>query len=423
MFPIRRIWKSPEVRNSLLFTFAMILVFRLAAHIPVPGVNPDALASQFSGTQLLGLLNIFSGGTLQKFSIVALGVGPYITSSVIFQLLGMIIPQMEEMQKEEQGRARINRWTRVLTVPLAALQGYSLILLFGQQTATAALFTDGSVLNKVLAVASMTAGTIFLMWLGELISEKHVGNGTSIIIFSGIVAGLPQILSQASSVVDKSQIVTITLFAAVVLLTIVAIVVMNEAQRKIPVQYARQMRESKLAGSVASFLPLKLNPGGVIPIIFAISIILFPTVFAQFFVNATTPWVREAATWTIQAFQNQTAYGITYFVLVFAFTYFYASVVFHPDRVAENLQKQGGFVPGIRPGSPTAEYLGWVTNRLLFAGAGFLAIIAILPTLVKGFTGNQSIAIGGTSVLIVVSVVIDTVKQIEAQLTMREYDV
>jgi preprotein translocase subunit SecY len=423
MLPIRRIWKSPEVRNSLLFTFAMILVFRFAAHIPVPGVNPDALASQFSGNQLLGLLNIFSGGTLQKFSIVALGVGPYITASVIFQLLAMIIPQMEEMQKEEQGRARINRWTRVLTVPLAALQGYSLILLFGQQTATAALFTDASLLNKVLAIVSMTAGTIFLMWLGELISEKNMGNGTSIIIFSGIVAGLPQVLSQATSVVDTTQIVTIVLFVAVALFTIVSIVIMNEAQRKIPVQYARQMRESRLSGSVNSFLPLKLNPGGVIPIIFAISLILFPSVFAQFFVNATTAWVRAAASWTIQAFQNQTAYGITFFALVFVFTYFYASVVFHPDRVAENLQKQGGFVPGIRPGQPTSEYLGWVTNRLLLAGALFLAIIAILPTLVKTFTGNQSIAIGGTSILIVVSVVIDTVKQIEAQLTMREYEV
>ena len=213
------------------------------------------------------------------------------------------------------------------------------------------------------------------------------------------------------------------ILVALVLVVMALVVWVETAQRKIPVQYARQMRESRLAGSVASFLPLKLNPGGVIPIIFAISIILFPTVFAQFFVNATTPWVRDAATWTIQAFQNQTAYGITYFVLVFAFTYFYASVVFHPDRVAENLQKQGGFIPGIRPGQPTAEYLGWVTNRLLLAGALFLAIIAILPTLVKTFTGNASVAIGGTSVLIVVSVVIDTVKQIEAQLTMREYDV
>jgi len=422
MLPIRRIWKSPEVRNSLLFTFAMILAFRFAAHIPVPGVNPDALANQFAGNQLLGLLNVFSGGTLQKFSIVALGVGPYITASVIFQLLGMIVPQFEEMQKEEQGRARINRWTRILTVPLAALQGYSLILLFGQQTATAALFTDASVFNKVLAIFSMTAGTIFLMWLGELISEKHVGNGTSIIIFSGIVAGLPQFLSQAGSVLDKSQLVTMLLFAAVVLLTVVSIVVMNEAQRKIPVQYARQQRDSRLAGAVASFLPLKLNPGGVIPIIFAISIILFPTVFAQFFVNATTPWVRDAATWTLQVFQNHTVYGVAYFILVFAFTYFYASVVFHPDRVAENLQKQGGFVPGIRPGAPTSAYLGWVTNRLLLAGALFLAIIAILPTLVQQLTGNASFVIGGTSVLIVVSVVIDTVKQIEAQLTMREYD-
>ncbi|TAK03290.1 preprotein translocase subunit SecY [Patescibacteria group bacterium] len=422
MLPIRRIWKSPEVRKSLLFVFALLVVTRFAAHVPVPGVNPDALTSLASGNQLFGLLNLVSGGTLTNFSVVALGVGPYITASIIFQLLAMIVPSMEEMQKEEQGRARINRWTRLLTVPLAFLQGYSLILLFGSQASGQAIFTDSTAFTVVLAITAMTAGTVFLMWLGELISEKNVGNGISIIIFSGIIAGLPSGLSQAFATYDRSQLVTVLGFAAVVVVTVVAIVVMNEAVRKIPVQYARQMRGSRLAGAVSSFLPLKLNLGGVIPIIFAISMILFPTTLAQFFVNATTPAVREAAQWIIRMFENQTVYATTFAVLVFAFTFFYASVIFHPDRVAENLQKQGGFIPGIRPGVPTAQYLGWITNRLLLAGATFLAIVAVLPNVVQATSGNASLIIGGTSVLIVVSVVIDTVKQIEAQLTMREYE-
>ncbi len=421
MFPIRRIWKTPEVRNSLLFVFAMLVIFRLAAHVVVPGIDSTAIASFFQNNQLFGLLNVFSGGTLSNFSVVALGVAPYITASIIFQLLGMIVPKFEEMQKEEQGRARINRWTRFLTVPLAILQAYSLILLFRQQ-ATGALFTDTSTFTTILAIASLTAGTVFLMWLGELISEKKVGNGVSIIIFAGIIAGLPNLAQQAFALYDPSQLITAILFVAAIIATIVGIVIMNEAQRKIPVQYARQTQGSKLASSVASFLPLKLNLGGVIPIIFAISVILFPTVFAQFFVNARTPLVRDIATWTLATFQNQTVYSIVFFSLVFLFTYFYASVIFQPDRVAENLQKQGGFIPGIRPGAPTAAYLGWVTNRLLLAGALFLGIIAILPSLVQQATGNANLLVGGTSILIVVSVVIDSVKQIEAQLTMREYD-
>lgn len=421
MITLGRLWRTSEVRNSLLFVAAMILVFRVAAHIPVPGVNAAALANLFKGNQFLGLLNVFSGGTLASFSIVALGVGPFITSSVVFQLLGMIFPKFEEMQKEEAGRQKINQWSRVLTVPLALLQAYGLLMLFKQQTG-GTLFTATDVWTQVLAIASMTGGTVFLMWIGELISEKKVGNGTSIIIFAGIVAGLPTFLSQAAAVYDPSQLVTALLFVALVIVTIVGVVMINEAQRDIPIQYARQVRGSRLSGAVTSHIPLKLNMGGVIPIIFAVSIILFPTVIAQFFVNARTPAVREAATWVLATFQNQLVYGVVFFLLVFAFTFFYTSVVFHPDTVAENLQKQGSFVPGIRPGAPTAEYLGWVTNRLMLAGALFLAIIAVLPLAVRAWTGNQNIAIGGTSILIVVSVIIDSIKQIEAQMSMHEYD-
>jgi preprotein translocase subunit SecY len=395
------------------------VIFRVAAHIPVPGMNAEALTSFFQGNQFLGLLNIFSGGTLENFSIVALGVAPYITASIIFQLLAMIVPKFEEMQKEEQGRQKINSWTRWLTVPLAIFQSYSMILLLRQQAPT--VFDETQWWTIFIAVFSMSAGTVFIMWLGELISEKHVGNGVSIMIFAGIAAGLPQFLQRSLAVYDRSQLITLILFILVVIVTIVGVVIMHEAQRNIPVQYTRGGRVSRF-GAVANHLPLKVNMAGVIPIIFAISIILFPRVFAQFFTAAKSEWLRQAATFTMSMFDNQIIYGVVYFVLVFFFSYFYTAVIFHPDRVAENLQNQGGFIPGIRPGKPTAEYLNFVSNRILLAGALFLSVIAVMPVVLQGFTGNASLVIGGTSVLIVVNVVIETVKKIEAQLTMREYD-
>ena len=420
MNTLLRIWKVKEVRNSILFIIAMLVIFRVTAHIPVPGVDANALKDIFGGNQFFGLLNIFSGGTLESFSVVAMGVMPYITSSIIFQLLGMIVPQIEEMQKEEQGRQKINQWTRLATIPLAAIQGYGLILLLSQQ---GNFFTSTSPWMTLFAIVSMTTGTMFLMWIGELISEKNIGNGISILILAGIIAGLPTFLSQSLSIYDKSQLVTLILFLVATIITVVSIVIMNEAQRNIPVQYARHMRGSRLSGSVSSHIPLRLNMGGVIPIIFAISIVLFPTMIAQFFINARTEWLRELATWTLQIFQNQLFYGAIYFLLVFLFAYFYTAVIFHPDQVAENIQKQGGFIPGIRPGKQTADYLGWVVNRLLFVGATFLSLVAVLPLIVQQFTGNASLVIGGTSILIIVAVVIDSVKQVESQLTMREYDV
>ncbi len=419
METILRIFKIKDVRNSILFVLGMLVIFRVAAHVAVPGVDATALSSIFNGNQLFGLLNIFSGGTLESFSVVAMGVAPYITSSIIFQLLGMIVPQIEEMQKEEQGKQKITQWTRLATVPLGLIQAYGLILLLSQQ---GSIFQSSSLSTMIFAMVTMTAGTIFLVWLGELISEKNIGNGISMLILAGIIAGLPTFLSQSLSIYDKSQLITMLLFVAVVILTIVGVVVMNEAQRNVPVQYTRHVRGSRLSGAVTSHIPLRLNMSGVIPIIFAISIILFPTVLAQFFLSARTEFLRNAATWTLQLFQDQVFYGITYFTMVFLFAYFYTSVIFHPDQVAENIQKQGGFIPGIRPGRNTADYLGWVTNRLLLAGASFLAMIAVLPLLVQAFTGNANLVIGGTSILIIVSVVIDSVKQIQAQVTMREYD-
>ncbi len=414
-----RIWKTKEVRMSLLFVVMMLIIFRIAAHIPVPGVDVTALEEIFSKNQFFGLLNIFSGGTLESFSVVAMGVAPYITSSIIFQLLGMIIPSMEEMQKEEQGRQKINQWTRLATIPLAIIQAYGLILLLSQ---SGTFFQNASIFSILFAILIMTAGSVFLMWIGELISEKHVGNGISILIIAGIVAGLPTLLGQTFAVYDKSQLITLILFVAAAVATVIGIVIMNEAQRNIPVQYARHIQGARLSGAVTSHIPLRLNMAGVIPIIFAISIILFPTVISQFFLNARTAFLRDAATWTLQLFQNQLFYGIVYFLLVFLFAYFYTAVIFKPETVAENIQKQGGFIPGIRTGKNTSDYLGWVSNRLLLAGATFLAIIAVLPLLVQQATGNANLVIGGTSILIIVAVVIDAVKQIEAQLTMREYD-
>ena len=419
MLTLRHLWRTKEVRSSILFLIAMFFIYRFAAHIPVPGIDSTGLSSFFQSNQFFGLLNVFSGGTLENFSIVALGVAPYITSSIIFQLLSMMIPKLEEMQKEEQGRQKINQWTRMLTVPLAVLQAYGLILLLRQQAAS---LIEPGFWPIFLAIIAMTAGTIFIMWVGELISEKHIGNGISIMIFAGIVAGLPSFLQQTIAVYDSSQIVTLILFVVALLFTIVGVVIMNEGQRNIPVKYARQINTARFSGGVSTHLPLRVNMAGVMPIIFALSLVIFPTIFAQFFLEAKTLWIQAVATKTIEIFANQWIYGLIYFALVFGFSYFYTSVIFHPDRIAENLQKQGGFIPGIRPGQPTANYLMWVANRILFFGGLFLGFIAILPLIVQYITGNASMIIGGTSLLIVVAVVIDSVKQIEGQVAMHEYE-
>lgn len=421
MLTLARIWRTQEVRKSVLFVLGLFLLYRLVAHIPVPGIDPSALASFFQSNQLFGLLNVFSGGSFQHFSLVALGVAPYITSSIIFQLLGMMIPRFEEMQKEEQGRQKINQWSRLLTVPFALLQGYGLMAVIQQQTG---FVIEGGTLALILALLSMTAGTIFMMWLGELISEKKIGNGISLMIFAGIVASLPSFFQQSLSLYNQDQLITTILFLGIVLITIAGVVLINEGQRQIPVKYARQMTAGRHSsgGGVTTHLPLRINMAGVIPVIFAVSLIVFPSVIAQFFVDAKTPFLRSAATLTLQLFGNQWFYGVLYFLLVFAFTFFYASVIFHPDQISENLQKQAGFIPGIRPGLPTAEYLSWVLYRVLPVGAFFLGIIAILPFAVQGITGQANLIVGGTSILIVVAVLIDSVKQMEAQLSMREYD-
>jgi preprotein translocase subunit SecY len=411
-----------EVRNGLLFVLGAMVIFRISAHVPLPGVDLAALQRFFQANQVLGMLSMFSGGTIKQFSIVAMGVAPYITASIIFQLLAMIVPSIEAIQKEgESGQKRINQWTRMLTVPLAMLQSFALLSLL--QNSQYQILTKTDTMHIATLIISVTAGTVFLMWLGELISEKKVGNGISLMIFAGILAGMPQQATQLLVTYDASQFFVWILYGFVALVTIVGVVFVTEAQRNIPVQYARQVRgQGALSGGIASNLPLRVNMAGVIPIIFAISILLIPSVVAQYLVGARSAWLADAARWIVTTLQNQTIYGGLYFLLVFAFTYFYTSVVFHPDKIAENLQKSGGFIPGIRPGKPTADYLESVISRINLFGATFLGAIAILPLLAQGAGGSQLLAVGGTSLLIVVSVVIESVKQIESQITMRQYD-
>jgi preprotein translocase subunit SecY len=417
---LKQIWKIKDLRNRILFVLAMLVIFRFVAHIPIPGVDAEALQNLFASNQILGLMNIFSGGSMQNFSIVMMGIAPYITSSIIFQLLGMIVPKIEEMQKDETGRQKINTYTRLATVPLAALQAYGMITLL--QRSGYQILGNITVFNLFSMIITITAGTIFLMWIGELISEKQVGNGISLLIFAGIISALPSTLQQLIINFDQSQLYLLLGFVVIAIITIVGVVIINEGQRKIPVQYAKQIRGNRAYGGTSTHLPLRVNMAGVIPIIFAISVLMFPSMIAQFFISADTVWIANAAQWVIDIFENQLVYGILYFLLVFGFTYFYTEVIFHPDQISENLQKQGGFIPGIRPGKQTAEYLSNTTHKIIFVGALFLGVIAILPLIMRAFTGIQSLAIGGTSLLIVVSVIIETVKQIESQLTMREYE-
>ena len=417
---LEQIWKAKDLRNNILFVLGLLIIFRLAAHIPIPGVNAVALKNLFASNQILGLMNLFSGGGMENFSIVLMGVAPYITSSIIFQLLGMIVPSIEEMQKEESGRQKINMWTRWLTVPLAAMQAYGMITLL--RRGSAGILGDISAFDFGVMIITITAGTIFLMWIGELISEKKIGNGISLLIFAGIVSAIPAKLQQISLTFDQTQLFMLIGFVVIGIATVVGVVIINEGQRNIPVQYARQVRGNRAFGGTSTHLPLRVNMAGVIPIIFAISVVLFPSMIAQFLVHAKSAWIVNLANGTIAFFNNQLYYGLIYFILVFAFSYFYTEVIFHPAQIAENLQKQGGFIPGIRPGKNTSDYLSNTTNKIILVGALFLGLIAILPLIMRYFTGMQSLSVGGTSLLIVVSVVIETVKQIEAQMTMREYD-
>lgn len=417
---ITQIFKVTELRNKILFILGILVVFRIAANVPLPGVDMEQLRRLFEGNQFLGMLNVFSGGGLTNISIVMLGVGPYITASIIMQLLTMIVPRVEQIYKEEgeAGRQKFNMWTRWLTVPLAVLQTFSMVALLRSQ----GVLQITSTLDIIIIVIIATAGTVFLMWLGELITEKGIGNGVSLIIFAGIVSGLPSGISQSFLTFDSTQVFTYIGLLAITLITISGVVLVTEGQRNIPVSYAKRIRGDKTFGGVSSHLPLRVNQAGVIPIIFAMSIMLFPGMIATFLTKASNASVADAASWVNTLFQNQVFYSSMYFVLIVLFTYFYTAVVFDPVKIAENLQKQGGYIPGIRPGKTTADYLYKIMNRITLTGALFLGLIAVLPFIVQGITNVQSLQVGGTSILIVVSVVIETIKQIESQLVMRDYE-
>lgn len=418
---IVKIWKHKDLRRKIVFVLGLLVVFRFAAHIPIPGIAVENLRNFFDSNAYLGLLNIFSGGALENFSLVMLGVGPYITASIIFQLLSMIVPKFEEMQKETDGQRQIQQWTRYLTVPLAIVQGYGTIALL--QQSSGGLIGQLDTFQMITAMTLITGGSLFVMWLGELITEKNIGNGISIMIFSAIVARIPVSVQQLASTYDSSQLPIIVVYLALAIATIFGIVYVTEGQRNIPIASARQSRGGQAAQQM-THLPIRVNQAGVIPIIFAVSLVLFPPIIGQYLTSTGVGWLVSFGFFLVDAFNNQLIYGILYFTFVFAFTYFYTAVVFKPEQIAENLQNRGSFIPGIRPGKPTIDYLQYVSNHILLTGAIFLGVVAVMPVVLQAFSSGStnSLVIGGTSLLIVVSVAIETVKQIQAQLQLRDYE-
>ena len=411
--------KDSTMRKRIIFTIVALIIFRLLSTIPMPGIDISSLERLLAGNQFFGLLDIFSGGGISRLSIVMLGVGPYITASIIMQLLTMMIPKMKAMMQEEGeiGRQKLSQYSRLISIPMAAIQSYAFISLFQSQNIIPEL--SGTIL--LVNVIVITAGSVLLMWLGELISEFGIGNGVSLIIFAGIVAVLPERIMQFIAGFDPAQLPSYLLFLLISLVVIVGVVVITEAERSIPVTYAKQVRGNKVYGGVSTYLPLRLNQAGVIPIIFALSILLFPQIISNLLSKVSNPTISETAT-SISTFLNAPwPHAIMYFILVFVFTYFYTAVTFDPKQISENLQKSGAFIPGVRPGESTMNYLGKVVTRITLVGALFLSIIAVLPLGIQAFTGTQTLAIGGTALLIVVSVVLDLLKKVDAQVSMREY--
>lgn len=417
--PLIAALKTPQLRKKILFTGFIFFVFRLATHIGLPGVNREALKSFFSGNQLLSLLDVFSGGTLANFSIMALGLNPYINASIVLQLLMLIFPKLEELSREgEFGRERINIYSRLLTLPLAVLQGIGMLFLLKNQGILTA-----APLGMVTSVITMTAGTMLLIWLGELITRYGLGNGTSMLIFAGIVGRYPVSFLQTTSIIESIELSSLLTFVLMALAVIAGIIFVNEAVRQVPINYSRRVVGRKLYGGQTTYLPLKLNQAGVIPIIFAVSLVLIPSMLARYLEQLPNQTVVAVAGFVSRLFDpGHWFYNLLYFVLVVGFTYFYTAVTFNPQKIADELKKHGGFIPGIRPGDSTASYLSRIINRITLFGAFFLGIIAILPTAARAITGVTTMAIGGTGILIVVSVVLETVKSLESQLVMRNYD-
>lgn len=415
-----QIFRVPDLRKKIFFVLGVFAIFRLMANIPVPGISAEKMREFFESNQVFGMLNMFSGGALDNLSIVMLGLGPYITAVIIMQLLTMIFPALERMYKEdgEQGRQKFNQYGRILAVPFGFLQGYAMLNLFQQR----GLIESLSFELMIVSLLTITAGTVFLMWLGELISEKGIGNGVSLLIFAGIVSDLPNNVRQAVLTWDPAKAPAYLFFFATSLLIIAGVVLINEGRRNIPVSYAKRVRGNKVYGGASTYLPLNINPAGVIPIIFALSIMLFPGMIANF-LGGAEGLVGSIAQGVGQAFENIWFYSAVYFVLVVLFTYFYTAVTFDPKAIATNLQKMGGFIPGIRPGESTSNFMLFILNRVLLVGALFLGAIAIMPTIIGKLTGITVFQfIGGTALLIAVSVVLDIMRQVKAQLEMREYE-
>lgn len=417
--PFINAFRIPQLRKKILITIAIIIVFRIGAHIPIAGIDLVGLKQLFSGNQLLGLLDIFSGGTLSNFSVLALGLGPYINASIIIQLLTIIFPKLKELQKEgEYGKQKINQYTRYLTIPLAIVQGIGMYTLLSKQ----GLVTATSPLDILTIIVSMVAGTMFVMWIGELLTEYGIGNGISLLIFVGIAAQFPVFLLRTISVVQQQQTLSILILSALTVIITAAVVFVSEGRRQILVQYARRFSAGRTLSPVQTYLPLRVNQAGVIPIIFAVSLVLIPSFGGQFLAQTPQPQLKAIGEWLVINFNaDGVLYNAFYFLLILGFTYFYTAVVFNPAEIAEDIKKQGGFVQGIRPGTATANFLNYILVRITLAGAIFLGVIAILPSIISQITGITTLVIGGTSLLIVVSVILDTAKQFESQLIERNY--
>ncbi len=417
---LKQIWGARDLKRKILFSAGLLLIYRFLAHVPAAGVDRDALSSLFSSSQILGLLDIFSGGTLANFSLVALGLGPYINASIVMQLLTVIFPKLEEMQKEgESGREIINQYTRLLAVPIAIAQAFAMYFLLKSQGVIGNL----DAVNLLALITTMTAGTILTVWLGELITEYGVGNGISLLIFAGIVGRLPVIVGQTAITLETIDPIALMAFGLVGLVVVAAVVFMNEASRNIVVQYAKRVKAGKTYGGQSTHLPLRINQAGVIPIIFAVSLVLLPSMLGRFFEQLPNPAIVQAAR-NVTAFMTPGGlpYNFIYFALVVGFTYFYTAIVFNPEKIADDLKKYGGFIPGVRPGEATVAYLSGVLNRITFAGAIFLGLIAILPAVMQEVLNVSSLSIGGTGLLIVVSVVLETTKSLQSQLLQRNYE-
>ncbi len=416
---VKIVVEDKSLRKRILFILAALVVFRLLAAIPIPGVDITRLEQFLTNNEFFGILNIFSGGGLSNLSIIMLGVGPYITASIIMQLLTIMVPSLKAMYQEEgqAGRKKFTQYSRLLTVPLAFVQGFGLMVLLGKQ----GILTNLTFFDQTLNLIIVVTGSLLVMWIGELISEYGIGNGVSLLIFAGIVATIPSQVSQAIFTFDRSQIPLYFAFFAIAVFIVAAVVYITEAERPIPVTYAKRVRGTKMYGGVSTYIPLRVNQAGVIPIIFALSILLFPQMLANFFAASSNVILQKIGGFLSGFTEQGFIYGFSYFILVFLFTYFYTAVTFDPQSLSNNLQKNGAFIPGVRPGPPTAEHISRILNRITLFGGAFLGFIAILPLIMQAATGIQMLAIGGTALLIVVSVLIDLIKKIDAQISMREY--